>query len=121
MKKFILLFSFLISVSASAFAGINEEVANANKEAFEFNVNTNSLVKSLKLSKEQAEEVEMTHLVFFDGLKRAGEMSGESQKNMIRSSVEYDLRNLREVLDKKQYRTYLRILNTTFVNRNIRY
>ena len=116
MKKIILFAAFLFTMNANVNA---ENEAVNSVEAYNINANINSLVRFLNLSNDQIESVESVQKVFEENLRCASFMNGESRKNMVTNSIEYDLKNMSYVLNKEQYRKYLTVLNATISNRNI--
>ena len=49
----------------------------------------------------------------------AAQMDEESQRKFIDNVINYDLRQVRYVLNEKQYRKYVTILNATMRNRGL--
>ena len=119
MKKLIVMVAILLATSFPAMA----EDTNSNSvnlvEAYDINVNINSLVRYLELSKDQVSSVESVQRVFSESLRCAAVMEDESRNNMVKNAIDYDLRNLKYILDDKQYRKYVRVLNATLLNRGI--
>ena len=116
MKKIILFIAFLFTMNASAFA---ENESNNSVETYSINTNINSLVRYLDLSADQIEPVESVQKVFEENLKYASYVNGETRKHIINNSIEFDIRNMRYILNKEQYRKYITVLNVTLNNRNI--
>ena len=112
MKKLILAVAMLLATNITAMA----DDANSNEtnmvEAYDINVNINSLAKYLELSDDQIDIVDGIQKGFADGLRCAATMEDdESRKNMVSNSIEYDLQNMRYVLTKEQFRKYIKVLN----------
>ena len=120
MKKIILTVAM---VMATCFPVVAEETKTNevnNVEAYDINVNINSLARYLELSQDQKGIVEDIQIAFSNGMKCAAAMpTDERRKNMIGNAVEYDLQNMKYVLNKEQYRKYLKVLNQTLNNRGI--
>ena len=120
MKKVVLMMAMLLATNLS----VSAEDLKSNKanmvEAYDINININSLAKYLELSKDQIESVENVQRVFSESLKFASTYdSKEARKNMVKNAIEYDLRNLNYILTNSQYKKYVTILNTTLNNRGI--
>ena len=120
MKKLILSVALLLATGLTA----NAEGENSNSvnmvEAYDINVNINSLARYLELSKDQIESVDNIQKVFSESLRCAAVSGGqESRKNMVRNAIKYDLKNMRYILTEEQYKKYVRILNVTLNNRKI--
>ena len=120
MKKVVLMMAMLLATNLSVSA---EDLKSNNTnmvEAYDINININSLAKYLELSKDQIESVENVQRVFSESLKFASTYdSKEARKNMVKNAIEYDLRNLNYILTNSQYKKYVTILNATLNNRGI--
>lgn len=120
MKKIILTVAM---VMATCFPVVAEETKTSelnNVEAYDINVNINSLARYLELSQDQLSIVEDIQMAFSDGVRYAAIMpTDERRKNMIDNAIEYDLQNMKYVLSKEQYKRYLKVLNQTLINRGI--
>jgi hypothetical protein len=120
MKKLVLTVALLLATSLSVMAGNENSNKLSRVEAYTLNVNVNSLARYLELSKDQVESVENIQNVFSESLRCAAVMeTDESRKNMVKSAIEFDLKNLSYVLSKEQYKKYLKVLNVTLINRGI--
>lgn len=120
MKKLILSVALLLATGLTA----NAEGENSNSinmvEAYDINVNINSLVRFLELSVDQVESVDNVQKVFTESLRCAAVMNGESRKKMVKNAINYNLSNLKYVLTDDQYKKYVRVLNVTLTNRGIK-
>ena len=116
MKKIILFMAFLFTMNAAAFA---ENEATTNVEAYNISANINSLVKYLDLSKDQVESFENVQKVFEDSLRGASVMGNDGRKKMVKNSIDFDLKNMKFILNDEQFKKYVKILNVTLVNRGI--
>lgn len=120
MKKIILTVAM---VMATCFPVVAEETKTSelnNVEAYDINVNINSLARYLELSQDQLSIVEDIQMAFSDGVRYAAIMpTDERRKNMIDNAIEYNLQNMKYVLSKEQYKRYLKVLNQTLINRGI--
>jgi len=121
MKKLFLTLAMLMAVSFSTYAE-NDESSNATMvEAYDIKININSLVKFLSLENWQATSIEKVHDVFTETLRSAAYYDGEARKKFVRNIINYDLKNVRCILNDEQYRKYLKAFNATMVNRRIEY
>ena len=116
MKKIILFMAFLFTMNATAFA---ENEASTNVEAYNISVNINSLVKYLNLSNDQVESFENVQKVFEDNLRGASTMSNDGRKKMVKNTINFDLKNMKYILNDEQYKKYTTVLNVTLANRGI--
>ncbi len=97
-----------------------ENVANVNNmEAYEMNINMNKLSRALNLADDQKEAVADIHHTFAAELKYAAEYGKNDRQAMVSRAIENDVKWMRYVLNDKQMRTYLMLLNTTINNRGL--
>ncbi len=118
MKKIVLMAVALLSM-ATAFAA--DEKANATDVAavYGMDVNMNGLARTLSLSIDQVAAVRDVHTNFNADMLNAASAPVEARKEMVDKAIEKDLKYMRSILSKEQYRTYLVLLNTTVNNRGI--
>jgi hypothetical protein len=108
---------FVMNVSASA---ENETVNKVeNVEAYDINTNINSLARYLNLTDDQVESVENVQKVFEESIRYSAFMDGKSRSKMIKNAVNYDLKNMRYILDEEQFKKYRVALNATMLNRRL--
>jgi len=119
MKKVILSVALLLATSLTVMAEDNNSNEINRVEAYDINVNINSLARYLELSKDQIESVENIHTVFFESLRSAAVMDKESRKSVVNNAISFDLKNMRYILNKEQYKKYVKVLNVTINNRRI--
>ena len=97
-----------------------ENVANVeNMEAYELNINMNKLSKALNLADDQKEAVAEIHHTFASELMFAAQYGSSDRKALVDRAIENDVKWMRYVLNDKQMRTYLTLLNTTLNNRGL--
>ena len=121
MKKFILVSILLLTFGLSIKAEGDNASEVSKVEAYDININMNSLVRYLDLSKDQIDAVESVHQIFTDGLRYASKLDDESRLVYVHSAMIYDLQNMRYILNEKQYKKYLTCLQMTFNNRGIKW
>ena len=98
----------------------NEEAKNVNNvEAYDMSVNMRKLSVALGLTTDQMEAVENIHNYFNAEMQLAALADEADRKAMVKKAVERDIKWMHYVLDQKQYRTYLMLLNTTLNNRGL--
>lgn len=120
MKKVYLMAVMLMTLCFPVMAEETKTSELNNVEAYDINVNINSLARYLELSQDQLSIVEDIQMAFSDGVRYAAIMpTDERRKNMINNAIEYDLQNMKYVLSKEQYKKYLKVLNQTLINRGI--
>lgn len=120
MKKVILVVAMLLATNLSVSAENLKSNETNRVEAYDVNVNVNSLARYLSLSKDQFESVKEIQNVFSEGLKCASVMETEdSRKRMVNNTLSVNIRNMSYVLTNEQYKKYLKVLNQTMNNRGI--
>lgn len=118
MKRLFLMTIAMLSMTMT-FAE-NEEAKNVtNVEAYNMNVNMRKLGVALGLTLDQMEAVENIHSTFNAEMQLAAHADENERQEMVNKAVERDIKWMQYVLDKKQYRTYLLLLNTTLNNRGL--
>ena len=99
----------------------NESAANVNNiEAYDMSVNIRRLSVALGLTTDQMEAVENIHSTFSAEMLFAAQTNADDRKVMVEKAVEKDIKWMRYVLNDKQYRKYLQLLNVTLQNRGLR-
>ncbi len=100
----------------------NEESKNvANVKAYDMSVNMRKLSVALGLNMDQVEAVENIHNTFNAEMQLAAHAEEGERKALVEKAVERDIKWMHYVLNEKQYRTYLLLLNTTLNNRGLNY
>ena len=98
----------------------NEEVKNVNHvEAYDMSVNMRKLSVALDLKADQMDAVENIHNYFNAEMQLAAFADEADREALVKKAVERDIKWMRYVLDQKQYRTYLMLLNATLNNRGL--
>lgn len=98
----------------------NEETKNVDSvEAYDMSVNMRKLSVALGLTTDQMEAVENIHTTFNAEMQLAAVADSNDRKEMVSKAVERDIKWMHYVLDEKQYRKYLLLLNTTLNNRGL--
>ena len=104
----------MLSMTTENAASVN------NVEAYELNVNMNKLSSALNLADDQKEAVAEIHHTFASELMFAAQYGSNDRKALVDRAIENDVKWMRYVLNDKQMRTYLTLLNTTLNNRGLR-
>ena len=98
----------------------NENAASVNNvEAYDMSVNMNKLSEALALTADQKEAVAEIHHTFAAEMMFAAQYNKEERDARVNEAVEKDLKWMRYVLNEKQMRTYLKLLNATINNRGL--
>jgi hypothetical protein len=119
MKKIVLtLVAMLTMTMANAENEDNNTVEATN--AYDMRVNMRKLAVTLGLTLDQMEAVQDIHHQFCNEMMLAAQAEGDERTNMVEQAVKKDVRYMHYILDDKQYRKYLLLLNTTLYNRGLR-
>ena len=119
MKKIVLtLVAMLTMTMANAENEDNNTVEAAN--AYDMRVNMRKLAVTLGLTLDQMEAVQDIHHQFCNEMMLAAQAEGDERTSMVEQAVKKDVRYMHYILDDKQYRQYLLLLNTTLYNRGLR-
>ena len=118
MKRLFLMTVAMLSMTMT-FAE-NEETKNVNNvEAYDMSINMRKLSVALGLNTDQMEAVENIHNTFNAEMQLAAHANESERREMVNKAVERDVKWMHYVLNDKQYRTYLLLLNTTLNNRGL--
>ena len=111
----------LVAILSMTTAFAEGETASSvnNVEAYELNVNMNKLSKALDLADDQKEAVADIHHTFASELMFAAQYSNADRERLVTRAIDNDVKWMRYVLNDKQMRTYLMLLNTTLNNRGL--
>jgi hypothetical protein len=119
MKKMILTMVAMLSMTM-AFAE-NENAASVNNvEAYDMSVNMNKLSEALALNADQIEAVKEIHHTFAAEMMFAAQYNKDERDARVNEAIDKDVKWMRYVLNEKQMRKYLVLLNTTINNRGLR-
>ncbi|MBO7046410.1 MAG: hypothetical protein J6W38_08700 [Prevotella sp.] len=119
MKKMILTIVAMLSMTM-AFAE-NENAASVNNvEAYDMSVNMNKLSEALALNADQIEAVKEIHHTFAAEMMFAAQYNKDERDARVNEAIDKDVKWMRYVLNEKQMRKYLVLLNTTINNRGLR-
>ena len=98
----------------------NENAASVNNvEAYDMSVNIKKLSEALALTADQIEAVEEIHHTFAAEMMFAAQYNKEERDARVDEAVDKDIKWMRYVLNDKQMRKYLVLLNTTINNRGL--
>ena len=119
MKKIVMMLVAMLTMTmANAENENNNAVQVAN--AYDMTVNMRKLAVALGLNLDQMEAVQDIHHQFCNEMLLASQAEGDERTALVEQAVKKDVRYMHYVLDEKQYRKYLLLLNTTLSNRGLR-
>ena len=118
MKRLILTVVAVLSLTAT-FA--KEEKANKvnSVNAYDMRADMVKLSDALMLTIDQRESVADVHRVFCGEMIVASQANEEDRKDLMDKALNKNLKYMHYLLNDKQYRTYVLLLNTTFNNRGL--
>jgi len=120
MKKMILMAVAMLSMTTAIFAANEENEAKANAAAvYNMSVNLNSVADALDLTIDQAAAFVDINKNFTSDMELAAQANVADRKVLIEKAINKDLKYMKSILTKSQYRKYLLLLNTTLNNRGI--
>ena len=102
----------------TAFAEGEMAMGTSNMEAYELNINMDKLSEALNLADDQKEAV-ADHHTFASELMFAAQYGANDRKKLVARALDNDVKWMRYVLNDKQFRTYLTLLNSTINNRGL--
>ena len=110
----------LVAMLSMTTAFAEEESTNNvnNMAAYELNVNMDKLSAVLNLADDQKAVADIQH-TFASELMFAAQYSKNDRKALVARAIDNDVKWMRYVLDDKQMRTYLQLLNSTMNNRGL--
>ena len=118
MKRLFFVMIAVLSMTTAFAEGENTNAVN-NVEAYKMDVNMDQLSKALNLGIDQREAVENIHNTFNAEMQLAAQADSADRQERVKKAVDRDIKWMHYVLDEKQYRTYLTLLNATLNNRGL--
>ena len=120
MKMKRLFFVMIAMLSMTMTFAENENTKSVNNvEAYDMSVNMRKLSVALGLTTDQIEAVENIHNTFNAEMQLAAQADSADRQERVKKAVDRDIKWMHYVLDEKQYRTYLTLLNATLNNRGL--
>lgn len=114
MKKFFLMMVMMLTMSVYSFAEDNSATNLAKTEKYELKVNHRKLACALDMSKDQMEMSDEIISELERDMVFASCMDTEdSSEKIVANAVKKNIRHMSYILNNKQYRKYLMLLNLT--------
>ena len=118
MKKFLLMMVMMITMSANVFADDSNATNVTNTEKFELKINHRRLACALDMSRDQMEMSDDIISELERDMIFASTMgSDESSNRVVANAVKKNIKYMHYILDEKQYKKYLLLLNLTLEHR----
>jgi len=109
----------MLSMTMAFAEGENMNSVN-NMAAYDMSCNMNKLAEALSLTADQREAVDNIYQTFTAEMMFAAQnYNNEQRKEMVNKTIKKNIAWMKYVLNEKQCRTYLMLLNTTINNRGI--
>lgn len=119
MKKIVLTMMALLTMTMT-YAENENTTSMQGVEAYNMSVNMKKLAVALGLNFDQMEAVADIHHNFCNEMMLAAHAEGEEKEALLDNALRKDIRYMRYVLDEKQYKKYLMLLNATLRNRGLK-
>ena len=119
MKKIVLMVVAMFTMTMSFAENENNSTLNS-AEAYDMTVNMRKLAVALDLTSDQIEAVQDIHTAFCNDMMLAAYAHADERNAMVEQAVKKDVRYMHYILNEKQYKTYLLLLNTTLKNRGLK-
>jgi len=108
----------MLTMSVYSFAEDGNATKLTNTEKYELKINHRSLACALDMSKDQMEMSDEIISEFEKDMVFASSMNTEeSREKIVANAVKKNIKYMSYILNDKQYRKYLMLLNLTLVNR----
>jgi len=109
----------MLSMTMAFAEGENVNSVN-NVAAYDMSCNMNKLAEALSLTGDQREAVDNIYQTFAAEMMFAAQYYSNDQRNeMVKKAINKNIAWMNYVLNDKQRRTYLMLLNTTLNNRGL--
>lgn len=109
-----------IALTLVAFMAVTMSFAKSSTDKrFDMSCDIYRLAVTLDLNEQQMDAVEMIQDKFSDEMQSLANMKGRQLRHGIHQAVRKDAEQMRQVLNAKQFHTYMRILMETLRNRNL--
>ena len=109
----------MFSMTMAFAEGENVNSVN-NLAAYDMSCNMNKLAEALSLTGDQREAVDNIYQTFTAEMLFAAQYYSNDQRNeMVKKAINKNIAWMNYVLNEKQRRTYLMLLNTTINNRGL--
>ena len=116
MKKFILTVVATMVMTAG-FAGTQDHRAVRDAERYDMSFDVRRLAVKLGLNCDQMEAISEIQENFNAEMQAAAYARGHQRRALVEQAVDKDVRQVRYVLNDKQYDTYLLLLGLTLQNK----
>ena len=112
----------MLSVTLT-FAGnenMNSVNTDDNAKVYDLSVNIGRLSKALHLKADQVEAVAEIHKTFCSEMVFATRYDETERNSRVEAAIKKDLGFMDYILERDQYKTYVKLLNATMINRGLK-
>jgi len=118
MKKFFLMMVMMFTMSVYSFAEDNNATKLTNTERYELKINSQKLAYALDMSKDQTEiSSDIMSELEKDMVFASCMTTQDSCNKIIANAIKKNVKHMSYILNVKQYRKYLMLLNLTLEHR----
>ena len=118
MKKIVLTVAAVMSMTMAFAAGENDN-NTATTNAYKFNLSTYALSRALNLNQDQVDVVEDINRTFSAEMMNAAVSDSSEREAKVNAAIKKDLSYMHYILNNRQYREYVKLLNVTLNNRGL--
>ncbi len=108
-----------IVLTMVALMAFNFSFAETKSSRFDMSCNMHRLSVLLDLDEEQMEAVETIHNCFNNEIQSLATLRGPKLRHKVHQAVRKDAFQMKQVLNDKQFNTYMRVLVTTLRNKRL--
>ncbi len=110
--------AFTLSFAGTKSFHVENSIADRT-ERFDLSCNMTRLYATLDLDEWQMQAVEVIHNNLNNEVQSLATMHGPRMHHLVRQAVREDARQMRRVLNDKQFSTYMTLLTTTLRNKHL--
>ena len=116
----ILTAAVVLSMTAAMAKTKNVEARMGYSNAYDFNVSTYSLAKTLNADQSQYDKMLFINDMLHTDMRRAGYARRAKRQEKVDEAIKRNLSGMKSVLNEQQYKKYLMLLNATLINRGLK-
>ena len=120
MKKIILTLVAMMTMTVGFAETENHQVVkNVEQQRYDMTIDMRRLSAKLDLTADQMDAVQVIHENFNDAMQSAGESNWMERRHKVHDAVSKDVHHMHNVLNEKQFNTYMALLMTTLRNKGL--
>lgn len=118
MKKFVLTVVAMMTMTFGFAETENQDAVRAVKN-YDMSFDMRRLAVTLDLTSDQMEAIQVIQDNFNEAMLEAATVPGFQSRMLVHQAVRKDAKQMRRVLNDKQYNTYMMLLGTTLHNKGL--